>query len=124
MAEQAADTLKSLEKEVKELRKRLGTEEKKQTRASHEVKRNRKAYPTLKVAREVVRSVRRQVVPKEAQLRAAKQASYYWNNVVKAPKAKEAEKEMKEESKVYISKFSKLQKCIHTPPLFFFFLLI
>jgi hypothetical protein len=97
-AEKAADVIKVLEKEVKELRKQLGARERTQTQASRskiKLLGSPEAYQTLKKARAAVRDIRCQVVPKEAKLRVARQELYYWNNIVKASKVKEAEKEMK-----------------------------
>jgi L-lysine 2,3-aminomutase len=94
--DQAAEHVKALEKDVKQERKILASKESMQSKASHEHKLTKRdegdidlSYQKLYDARLVVRDLRRQIIPKEVNLKSARQTLRYWNNVLKGAKVKE-----------------------------------
>jgi len=121
LAEKAAETVKSLEKAVKNLKKQVSLKESTRTRASRRLElcrreqgQRKEPYNAVKDARQAARDARRELIPQETALRAAKRTLYYWNNVLKGAKAKDKagkdkgkEKEVKREDKATTATWSR-----------------
>jgi hypothetical protein len=90
LAQEAANTVESLEKAVKKLKKQVSQRESMQMRASRLCKeqgRGKELYNAFKEARQAARDARRELIPQETALHAKKRTLYYWNNVLKGAKA-------------------------------------
>ncbi|KAF9080118.1 hypothetical protein BGX27_005711, partial [Mortierella sp. AM989] len=91
-AEEIRKKAKEAENNIKMPRKKLKSKEMAQTLARREVNRNRTwdTYEKLREARIEVRTLRKEIIPLEANLRRLRQESYFFNKLEKAPLSSES----------------------------------